>query len=107
MNLPGKNNLTSVMNDKQIEMLRNMGALGYPVEMVMSVLSIPDRDRPSFIKDFNDPKSDIMMKYKEGSDQAQYSMDLKLFEMACSGDLKAMKELEIRKRKLSMSQSKR
>jgi hypothetical protein len=87
------------MNEEQEKMLRNMGALGYPIEKVISVMGIEDPNQ--FREEFADLSSRVRLIYKSGADLAEYHIDLKLFEMARSGDLKAMKELEIRKRKLA------
>lgn len=78
-----------------------MGALGYTVDMCISVLGVKNTEE--FRKAFKDPKSEIYQLYKQGEIRAQYLIDLKLFEMAQSGDLKAMQKLEIRKKRLANS----
>lgn len=87
------------MNDKEKEMIINMGALGYPVSLCARVVGV--KDEKQFQKDFVDPKSEVYQLYQQGKDRAQYLIDLKLFEMAQSGDIKAMRKLEIRKRKVA------
>lgn len=88
------------MNEKEKEMITNMGALGYPVSLCMRVIGV--KDEKQFQKDFTDPKSEVHQLYQQGKDRAQYLIDLKLFEMAQAGDIKAMRELEIRKRKIAV-----
>lgn len=89
------------MSEKEKEMIKNMGALGYPVDLCIRVLDV--KDEKQFRKDFADAKSEVNILYSVGRDQAQYLIDLKLFEMAQSGDIKAMRELEIRKRKIAVA----
>jgi hypothetical protein len=88
-----------MLTDDQKEMLHNMGGLSYPLESIVSVLAPSDPSQ--FRKDFYDPNSEVAMIYKRGADHGQYILDTKLFALAKDGDLKAMKELEIRKRKLA------
>jgi hypothetical protein len=84
------NNLT----EEQKKKLQNMGALGYSPELIAEMM---DLDLGKVEKDFIDSKSDLYKLYNKGKNQANYLIDLKLFEMAQSGDLKAIDKLTQRK----------
>jgi hypothetical protein len=79
-------------------MLKNMGALGYPIERIISVMDIDDPEL--FKAQFENKDSDVAIAYKKGKDKAEYLIDIKLFEMATSGDLKAISVFESRKKQL-------
>jgi hypothetical protein len=85
------NNLT----DDQCKMLKNMGALGYGADKISSIMGIDMNDVEN---DLNNEESQIFKLYKEGKDYAAYIIDLKLFEMAQSGDIKALEKLEKRQK---------
>ena len=86
------------LTDTQRETLKNMGALGYPVENCISVLQ--PEDPAAFRSDFEDPASEVARIYKHGGDEGQYILDKKLYDLAAEGNLAAMKELDIRKKKM-------
>jgi hypothetical protein len=83
-------------SEEEIKMIKNMGALGYKSEKIASIM---DLDLNKFNIEFQNPESLVFKAYKTGCDRAEYVIDFKLFEMAQAGDLKAMKEYELRKRK--------
>ena len=72
-----------------------MGILGYSVEKCINILDI--EDEVIFVKDFNNPKSEIRKAYQKGVDKSEYAIDIKLFEKAKDGDLKALQKYEERK----------
>lgn len=85
------------LSDDQKQMIRNMGALGYPAARMASVMGF---DIEYTEDSMDDPDSEIYKIYQAGADHGQYMLDTKLFDLATEGNLAAMKELEIRKRKL-------
>lgn len=64
------------------EMAINFGALGYKEELICTILNC----QPADLDD------EFWRLYRKGEAMAQYVMDLKLFEMAKAGDLKAMQQ---------------
>jgi len=80
---------------KQEEQLINFGAFGYSEKKIASIMGVPVDDIISLKKDKNSILSNLLQK---GKDMADYVIDLKLFEMAKSGDIKALDKLELRKR---------
>jgi len=74
-----------------------MGALGYPAAKVASVMEL---DLKVIEAGLSDKESDIFKAYQAGIDYADYVIDLKLFDLARQGDIKAMDKLEKRKLEL-------
>jgi hypothetical protein len=91
------NNLT----EDQEKKIKNMGALGYQPKIICSIM---DFDLDKFEKEFANEKSKIKTLYIAGKNQAMYLMDLKLFEMAQSGDIKALEKLEQRKKQAEINE---
>lgn len=80
------------------EFLKNIvqvGKLGYPLSKIINVLDIEDVE--TFTKDFYDPNSQVAINYRKGVDKSDFMIDLKLFNMAANGDLKALEKYEKRK----------
>lgn len=79
-----------------INAVKSFGLLSYPLEKIVNLISDitgEEIDKTSFKKDFNDPSSSIYNAYHKGRDMADYQINKKLFEMAKSGDLKALDEM--------------
>lgn len=84
------------MTEDQKIMLKNMGALSYSVETILSILNIADSEK--FREDFFDKDSDVYRIYESGKNEAQYILDLKLLQMAKEGDMKAMDKIAAKAR---------
>lgn len=84
-------------SDEFLKQVLSVGLLGYPLAKVINVLDIEDADADDFRRDFNNPASEIYKAYHKGLDKADYEIDIQLFEMARSGDLKALEKFEERK----------
>lgn len=82
---------------EQLGKMQHMGILGYPFEKVVNIMDIEDSQLEQFKKDWNNPESELMRKYQQGVDKAEYAIDIKLFELASKGDLKALQKYEERK----------
>ncbi len=77
------------------EQIVNFGAFQYDAKKISSILGLDLKD----VQDqMNDKKSLFSILLKKGEDMADYVIDLKLFEMAQSGDIKALEKLDLRKR---------
>jgi len=88
------------LSSEQKKMLKNMGALGYPPVKISSIMGF---DLKEIESDLADVKSEFFKIYQEGNDMANYLIDLKLFEMAQSGDIKAIEKLEQRKKNMELN----
>lgn len=75
-----------------------MGTLAYSLEKIINILDISDDDAPAFTKAFDDPGSDVGRAYQKGIDKSDYTIDMKLFEKAKDGDLRAIELYEEKKR---------
>jgi len=83
------------MNDEQIAYIKNFGAMAYDSSRMAIILKM---DEDFIIKEMNNVKSEFYKAYEEGRLLNEYLIDLRLIEMAQSGDLKAISTLEIRKK---------
>lgn len=77
------------------EMIVNFGALGYETRRMANILGF---SHEKIRNEMDDPNSEYSQLYKKGQDLADYVIDLKLFEMAKTGDIKALEKLDTRKR---------
>ncbi|REJ84514.1 MAG: hypothetical protein DWQ44_09060 [Bacteroidetes bacterium] len=83
------------LTEEFLKKITQMGTLGYPPEKIINVLDIEDGDK--FIKEFSNKNSKVQKHYQKGVDKADYMIDIKLFEMAKNGVLKALDRYEERK----------
>lgn len=75
----------------------DLGKLGYPWEKCANILAVQDREE--FKKDFHSPQSQIYKNYQIGTDLADFELDTKVFQLAKTGDLKAIQEFEKRRKR--------
>lgn len=83
------------IEEDQEEMIVNFGALNYDAFRMSIVFGIDEIDIQNEMKN---EKSKFFKLYKKGEYISSYLIDLKLFELAKTGDLKAIKEYERRKK---------
>jgi hypothetical protein len=81
--------------DEILQKMKTFGGLSYPLEKIKSILEINDIQ---FDIDFYDPKSQIYKMYQTGIDIAKFNIDKKMYELAISGDIKALEKYEQRKK---------
>lgn len=80
-----------------IKQLISVGMLGYSIDKIINVIDVPENDVQWFTREFNNKNSEIYQAYKKGMDKADYVLDMKLFQKAQDGDLKALEKYEQRK----------
>ena len=73
----------------------NFGVFGYDALKMGSILNIEETE---IDKEMKNEASDFYKLFQKGRDMADYVIDLKLFEMAKSGDIKALEKLDVRKK---------
>ena len=83
--------------EEQLKKMIHMGILGYPVEKCINILDIESKDESQFISDFNSPQSELAKAYQKGKDKGEYQIDMKLYQKATEGDMKALQKYEERK----------
>jgi hypothetical protein len=76
-------------------MIVNFGALGYDAPRCAGVMQLPEKD---IAAQMANPQSEFQQLYTMGQYRAEYVIDIKLFELAQAGDIKAVEKLEMRKR---------
>jgi len=81
--------------EEQKEMITNFGALGYDPERCAGVMAV---DVAGIVSMMKDKSSEFAKLYALGQYRAEYVIDVKLFELAQAGDIKAVEKLEMRKR---------
>lgn len=89
--------MTEEFRDKIIK----LGQLGYPAEKCARILELAGEEFSRFVREFGDPKSETFSLYQIGVDQADFEIDTKLFLLAKSGDMKALAQLDERKRQFN------
>jgi hypothetical protein len=80
---------------EQEEQIINFGAFEYDEKKIASILGVDIKEVQKEISDKNSLLSKLLEK---GKDMSDYVIDLKLFDMAKSGDIKALEKLDNRKR---------
>lgn len=75
------------------EIIINCGAFGYKADVIASLLRID----LSVIENAMVNDNEFIKLYKFGNDMANYKLDLKLFEIAKSGDIKAMQAFQAKR----------
>lgn len=75
------------------EIIINCGAFGYKADVIASLLRIG----LSVIENAMVNDNEFIKLYKFGNDMANYKLDLKLFEIAKSGDIKAMQAFQAKR----------
>jgi hypothetical protein len=86
------------MDNKELtDLVVSFGIVRYPLDKILNIIP-DDVDRDEFTTQFNDPTHPIAKAYQKGIDRSDYDIDIRLFEMAKSGDLGALEKFERRKR---------
>lgn len=81
-----------IENEEQVV---NFGVFAYGAKKIANILGV---DLKEVEAEMNDKNSILSKLLEKGRDVSDYVIDLKLFEMAKSGDIKALDKLEFRKR---------
>lgn len=82
------------IKEEQKEKIINMGVFDYPASKIANILSF---DEEEVKKEMKNKDSELYKLLLKGKDMADYVIDLKLFEMAKVGDIKALEKLQERK----------
>lgn len=83
------------ISDKEAEIIRNCGRLGYKPEKMQFLLAYSLIEIES---NFINPDSEFFTIYSEGKTLAEYEIDVALYQNAAKGDVVSIKELACRKR---------
>lgn len=80
---------------EQEEQVINFGVFDYDAKKIASILGF---DKTEVSEELKNKDSKLCLLLQKGKDMADYVIDLKLFEMAKTGDIKALEKLDQRKR---------
>ncbi|HBL77729.1 MAG TPA: hypothetical protein DD458_21075 [Prolixibacteraceae bacterium] len=80
--------------EEQITQIHNFGAFNYPPEKMANIIDMTIEEIQTEIQNKD---SDFYKYFNAGKDKADYVIDCKLFELAQTGDLKALEQFEDRK----------
>lgn len=83
------------MSEEQKDQWINFGAFMYDAIKISNILGVPAKNVEEIMEHKD---SQEMMLYRRGLDRADYILDMKLFEMAQSGDLKAFDKFNHRRK---------
>jgi len=89
------------ITEEQEEQIINFGVFGYSNERMSCLLGI---DENGIEEEMEDTSSEFCKLYVKGKIKADYVIDCKLFDMARSGDIKALDKLNSRKTARKRSQ---
>lgn len=79
---------------EQEEQVINFGVFDYNAKKIASILGLEKNEVETELKNKDSQLSKL---FQKGKDMADYVIDLKLFEMAKTGDIKALDKLDSRK----------
>lgn len=86
------------MNEGLEMYLMNFGALGYTCSQMLLVLQSNGIVCDDLESEMAKSDSLYRQKYEQGAARSRYEIDLRLHDLALSGDIKAIEKLEQRKR---------
>ena len=84
-----------ILKKEDEPLIMDMGALRYSAKRIAELLDLPKEDVKSAMKD---NQSELSKLLKKGKDHHAFLVDRKLLERAASGDLAAIKKVEMRQR---------
>jgi hypothetical protein len=89
---------------EQEEQIVNFGAFGYDALKIGNILGLTEIEIENEIKNEN---SELFKLLQKGRDMSDFVIDLKLFEMAKTGDIKALEKLDFRRKNREEATEKR
>jgi hypothetical protein len=84
-------------NEELIDLVVSFGIVGYPLDKILNIIP-NDVDHYLFTAQFYNPDHPIAKAYQRGQDRRDFDIDIKLFNLAISGNLDALEKFERRKR---------
>lgn len=82
------------IEEEHREKIINFGAFDYDFIKMANILNL---DYLEVENEMKNEDSEFHKLFQKGKDMSDYVIDLKLFEMAKSGDIKALEKLDLRK----------
>lgn len=90
------------IDDELKDNLSAFGALGYSVDVIVSILELSDKDKAIFKKEFKNTDSEIHKAYHEGKDKIRFALDGSMLSIAVADGIDANERLlkRLRSRKV-------
>lgn len=89
------------ISEEEKEAIINFGAFGYDASKMASILGWEEKEVQEAMQ-----AEEFTTLLQKGKDMGEYAIDKKLWEMALSGDMKAMERFEARKKVRSLLKKK-
>lgn len=78
-------------------MIKSFGAIGYDIDRICVLLCDTAEQENDIRAQWKDELSQLRILYRKGQAEAEYKLDVMLFDSAISGDIRSLSELEKRK----------
>jgi hypothetical protein len=85
------------MTDNNEALLKSFGALNYDIDRICAILCNTSEDEKAMRDEWANPNSNLRRLFQKGYSEAEYRIDVMLFEAASAGDIRSLNELEKRK----------
>ena len=82
------------LTKKEQDLIIDFGALNYQASKIAIILEVDLNEIKTELQDIN---SEVYKLYRKGKYMADYKIDLKIFELAQTGDMKAIERFEKQK----------
>lgn len=79
------------LTQENIDKIISLGKLAYDANKSANVLQLTGKERDKFLQQFADHKSEIQKYYQIGIDLGDFEIDKKIYELAKTGDVNAIK----------------
>jgi len=82
-----------IPDQNTLSKIRNYGALKYTADRICTLLAIDGEEREAFLKEWEDPTSQVRKYYTQGVAIGEYNADVELSKLSEKGDVIAISEL--------------
>jgi hypothetical protein len=95
-----------ILDQNTLNKIRNYGALKYTTDRICALLAIDGDEREAFMREWDDPASQLQRYYTQGVAIGEYNMDVELAKQGEKGDVIAISELQRIQQKRRIDQTK-
>ena len=95
-----------ILDQNTLNKIRNYGALKYTADRICALLAIDGDERDAFMREWDDPASQLQRYYNQGVAIGEYNMDVELAKQGEKGDVIAISELQRIQQKRRIDQTK-
>lgn len=87
-----------IFEESIINKIIDLGKLSYPLEKCLNILQLDSEKETEFRKQFININSQVRKAYQIGVDLCDFEIDTKLYQLAKTGDMKAIALLRNKKK---------